>query len=45
MRTAVRDLNRTDGSQFAARREEIAAEIDAVGLLDIAGAFHFAFGG
>jgi hypothetical protein len=32
-----------DGSQFAARREETAAGIDAIGLLDVAGAFHFAF--
>ena len=33
-----------DGSQFAARREETAAALDAFGLLDVAGAFHFAFG-
>jgi hypothetical protein len=33
-----------DGSQFTARREKTAAALDAFGLLDVAGAFHFAFG-
>src|SRR4030081_1453629 len=42
--TAVRSFSGTDGSQFAACREEIAARIEAIALFDIAGALHFALG-
>jgi hypothetical protein len=42
MRAAVRLVSGLDGSQFAASGE-IAAGIDAIALLDVAGTLHFAF--
>ncbi len=45
MRAAVRLVLGLDDSQFAARREEGAAGIDAIVLFDIARALHFAFRG